>query len=152
MLACAESNFSYFKFEYLRENEFLRKSILGAQMGSINAKKLKSKISWHCPFKWITIKWCQLSLLLLSPCNVTMIPAPCDVTLRWFQLSLLWPAPCDVTLKWYQLSLLFLSPSDVTTNADPNHNNHTCLKMRVNAPYCRPLELYKHEWTICQGQ
>ena len=43
MLAYAESNFSNFKFEYLRENEFLRKTILacsaGAQMGSINEKK-----------------------------------------------------------------------------------------------------------------
>ena len=40
MLACAESNFSNLKFEYLRENEFLRKTILallsGAQMGSIH--------------------------------------------------------------------------------------------------------------------
>ena len=39
MLACGESNFPYFKFEYLRENEFLRKTVLaclsGAQMGSI---------------------------------------------------------------------------------------------------------------------
>ena len=54
MLACAESNFSNFKFEYLRENEFLRKTILaclsGAQMGSIHENK-RSKISWHCPFK-----------------------------------------------------------------------------------------------------
>ena len=45
MLACAESNFSNFKFEYLRENEFLRKAILaclsGAQMGSIHEKKIK---------------------------------------------------------------------------------------------------------------
>ena len=42
MLACAESNFSNFKFQYLRENEFLRKTILaclsGAQMGLINEK------------------------------------------------------------------------------------------------------------------
>ena len=42
MLACAESNFSNFKFEYLRENDFLRKTILaclsGAQMGSIHKK------------------------------------------------------------------------------------------------------------------
>ena len=42
MLACAESNFSNFKFEYLRENKFLRKTILacfsGAQMGLINEK------------------------------------------------------------------------------------------------------------------
>ena len=43
MLAFAESNFPNFKFEYLRENEFLRKTILaclsGAQMGLINEKK-----------------------------------------------------------------------------------------------------------------
>ena len=43
MLACAESFFSNFKFENLRENEFLRKTILaclsGGQMGSINEKK-----------------------------------------------------------------------------------------------------------------
>ena len=42
MLACAESNFSNFKFEYLCKNEFLRKTILaclsGAQMGLINEK------------------------------------------------------------------------------------------------------------------
>ena len=42
VLACVESNFSYFQFEYLRENEFLTKTILaclsGAQMGSINEK------------------------------------------------------------------------------------------------------------------
>ena len=38
----AESNFSNFEFEYLRENEFLSKTILaclsGAQMGSIYEK------------------------------------------------------------------------------------------------------------------
>ena len=43
------------KFEYLRENEFFRKTILAylsrAQMGSIYEKKLRSKISWHSPFK-----------------------------------------------------------------------------------------------------
>ena len=43
VIACAESNFSNFKFEYLRENECLRKTILaclsGTQMGSINEKK-----------------------------------------------------------------------------------------------------------------
>ena len=42
MLACTESNFSNFKFEYLRENKFLRKTILaclsGAQMGLIHEK------------------------------------------------------------------------------------------------------------------
>ena len=45
MLACAESNFSNFKFEYLRENEFLRKTILaclsGVQMGLIHEKKIE---------------------------------------------------------------------------------------------------------------
>ena len=47
MLACVESNFSNFKFEYLRENEFLRKTILaclsGAQMGLINEKNRVQK-------------------------------------------------------------------------------------------------------------
>ena len=42
MLACVESNFFNFKFEYLRENEFLRKTIIAClsmdQMGSINEK------------------------------------------------------------------------------------------------------------------
>ena len=49
MLACAESNFSNFKFEYLCENEFLRKTILaclsGAQMGSIHEKKNRGRKS-----------------------------------------------------------------------------------------------------------
>ena len=47
MLAWAESNFSNLKFEYLRENEFLRKTILAclseAQMGSIHEKKIEVK-------------------------------------------------------------------------------------------------------------
>ena len=46
VLACAESNFSKFKFEYLCENEFLRKTIVakqGDQMGSINEKKIEVK-------------------------------------------------------------------------------------------------------------
>ena len=55
MLAWVESNFPNFKFEYLRENKFLRKTFLaclsGAQIGSIYEKKLRSKISWHSPFK-----------------------------------------------------------------------------------------------------
>ena len=42
VLACAELNFSNFKFEYLRENEFVSKTILaclsGVQLGSINEK------------------------------------------------------------------------------------------------------------------
>ena len=41
--------------EYLRENEFLSKTILaclsGAQMGSIHEIKKWQKISWHGPFK-----------------------------------------------------------------------------------------------------
>ena len=44
MLACAELNFPNFKFEYLRNNKFLRKPILaclsGAQIGSIYEKKI----------------------------------------------------------------------------------------------------------------
>ena len=55
MLACAESNFSNFKFEYLRENEFLRKTILaclsGAQMGSINEKNRGRKSRDTAPLK-----------------------------------------------------------------------------------------------------
>ena len=47
MLACPESNFSKFKFEYLRKNEILRKTILaylsGDQIGSINDKKIQVK-------------------------------------------------------------------------------------------------------------
>ena len=43
MLACAESNFSDFKFEYLHENEFLS----GAQMGWVRFMK---KNKGHCPF------------------------------------------------------------------------------------------------------
>ena len=46
VLACAESDFSNFKFEYLRENKYLRKTILaclsGDQMGSI-MKKIEVK-------------------------------------------------------------------------------------------------------------
>ena len=45
MLACAESNFSNFKFEYLRENDFLIKTLFaclsGAQMSFINEKKIE---------------------------------------------------------------------------------------------------------------
>ena len=48
MLACAESNFLNFNIEYLRENEFLRKTILtclsGAQMGS-NYEKYRGQKS-----------------------------------------------------------------------------------------------------------
>ena len=55
MLACAESNFSNFKIEYLRENEFLRKTILaclsGAQMGSIHEKNRGRKSRDTAPLK-----------------------------------------------------------------------------------------------------
>ena len=55
MLACAESNFSKLKFEYLRENEFLRKTILaclsGAQMGLINEKNRVRKYRDTAPLK-----------------------------------------------------------------------------------------------------
>ena len=55
MLACAESNFSNFKFEYLRENEFLRKTIVaclsGAQMGLINEKNRVRKSCDTAPLK-----------------------------------------------------------------------------------------------------
>ena len=49
MLAWAVSNFSNFKLEYLRENEFLSETVLaclfGAQMGSINEiKNAKKKL------------------------------------------------------------------------------------------------------------
>ena len=47
MIACTESKFSNFKFEYLRENKFLRKTILaylsGTQMSSINEKNRGQK-------------------------------------------------------------------------------------------------------------
>ena len=46
---CAESNFSNFEFEYLRETEVLSKTILaylsGAQMGLIHEIKIWQKIS-----------------------------------------------------------------------------------------------------------
>ena len=51
MLACTELNFMNFKFKYLRENEFLRKTILAylseAQMGSIHEKKIEKKSKSH---------------------------------------------------------------------------------------------------------
>ena len=56
MLACAESNFSNFKFEYLRENEFLRKTILaclsGAQMGLIHEKNRGRKSRDTAPLRF----------------------------------------------------------------------------------------------------
>ena len=59
MLACAELIFSNFKFEYLRENEFLRKTILaclsGAQMGSIHEKNRGKKSRDTAPLN--TRKW-----------------------------------------------------------------------------------------------
>ena len=55
MLACAELNFSNFKFEYPHENEFLRKTILaylsGAQMGSIYEKNRGRKSRDTAPLK-----------------------------------------------------------------------------------------------------
>ena len=57
MLACAELNFSNFKFEYLRENEFLRKTILaclsGAQMGSIPEKNRSRKSRDTAPLSFL---------------------------------------------------------------------------------------------------
>ena len=54
MLAC-ESNFSNFKFEYLPESEFLRKTILaclsGAQMGPIHEKNRGRKSRDTAPLK-----------------------------------------------------------------------------------------------------
>ena len=54
MLACAESNFLNFKFNYLRENEFLRKNILaclsGTQLGSIHEKKIEIEYLMTLPF------------------------------------------------------------------------------------------------------
>ena len=55
VLDCAESNVSNFKFENLRENEFLRKIILtclsGAQMGSIHEKNRGRKSRDTAPLK-----------------------------------------------------------------------------------------------------
>ena len=55
VLACAESNVSNFKFEYLREKEFLRKTILaclsGAPMGLIHEKKRGRKSRDTAPLK-----------------------------------------------------------------------------------------------------
>ena len=57
MLACAESIFSNFKFEYLRENEFLRKTILaclsGDQMGLINEKNRGQKSRDTAPLTYL---------------------------------------------------------------------------------------------------
>ena len=61
MLACAESNFLNFKFEYLRENEFLRKTILaclsGTQMGSINEKNRGRKSRDTAPLNMAICKY-----------------------------------------------------------------------------------------------
>ena len=55
VLACAESNFLKFKFEYLRKNEFLRKTILaclsGDQMGLINEKNRGQKSRDTAPLR-----------------------------------------------------------------------------------------------------
>ena len=53
MLACAEPNFSKFKFEYLRENEFLACSS-GDQMGSINEKNRGQKSLDTAPLRYIS--------------------------------------------------------------------------------------------------
>ena len=49
-------------------NDFLRKTILvcllGTQMGSINEKKWRLKILWHCPFN--TVRGSTESSLTLS--------------------------------------------------------------------------------------
>ena len=54
MLDCVETNFLNFKFENLRENEFVRKTILtclsGAQMGLIH-EKIEVKILVTLPLK-----------------------------------------------------------------------------------------------------
>ena len=63
MLACAELNFSNKKLEYLRENEFLRKTILtcllGAQVGWSNeiknAKKNLVTLYTSAKFKIISL-------------------------------------------------------------------------------------------------
>ena len=55
MLACAESNFSNFKFEYLCKNKFLRKAKLaclsGDQMGLIIKKNIGKKSLDTAPLK-----------------------------------------------------------------------------------------------------
>ena len=57
MLACAESNFSNFTFEYLREKEFLRKTSLvcltGAQMGSIHEKNRGQQSRDTTPLRFV---------------------------------------------------------------------------------------------------
>ena len=51
---CADTQFSSFAIEYLRENETFRKTVFacsyGAQVEYIRKEKKWSKISWHCPF------------------------------------------------------------------------------------------------------
>ena len=55
-----ESNFSNFVIEYLGEleTEFENTlvSLSGAQMGSNYGKNLRSKISWHTPFKYVSTR------------------------------------------------------------------------------------------------
>ena len=89
MLACVESNFSNFKFEYLHENEFLRKTILaclsGAQMGLINEKNRVRKSrdtapltnpTWHIskirPPQYLKAL-SQYIFLKGSPCHICKI-------------------------------------------------------------------------------
>ena len=54
----ADTRFSNFSIEYLRENENFRDTVFvcsyGAQVESFKPKKW-SKISWHCPFKYLQI-------------------------------------------------------------------------------------------------
>ena len=68
LLACSESNFSNFKFEYLCEKEVLRKTILaclsGAQMGSIHEKNIGRKSRDTAPLKDST---CRLSIFRPGP-------------------------------------------------------------------------------------
>ena len=59
MLACGESNFSNFKFEYLREKEFLGKTILAClswdQMGLITEKNRGQKSRDTAPLSKSTV-------------------------------------------------------------------------------------------------
>ena len=64
-------NFSKFKFEYLRENEFLRKTILaclsGDQMGSINEKNRGKKSRDTAPLRYISF-YAKYLLFMLKIC------------------------------------------------------------------------------------
>ena len=73
MLACAESNFSSFKFEYLRENELLRKTILaslsGDQMGLINEKNSVQKSRDTAPLRVHLPAQCNIKYYILLKAN-----------------------------------------------------------------------------------